>query len=398
MTKINQIEQAIISLSPGAYQKLMDEYLVKKYHFDNIYPYGSHTGTDKTTRGTPDSYVRCSNGKYIFIAHGSVGKSFQKVKEDILDCLNSEKTKVPVKDIEQIICCHTSTNFSAGQTSELYSLFENTIVVGLGDVSYDLLNKYQSLAYDHLGIALDTHQFFDLDGFIKEYSKNRYSTSLNMPLLGRDEDLSNLINTLAEESIVVLSGASGIGKTKLAIEAARQYASSHNANMLVIKSNGESISSDCTSYIDINKENIVVVDDANELAQIKYLISLALDKERQFPIKLLLTVRDYAKQSLFSFIDQIVNPHSVELQPLSNESIEKILIEVFQINNRDILDQILTIAKGNARLAVMAANCVKTNQLSPICNAAELFSSYYTPIVSELDYPELFVAFFSGSI
>ena len=28
MSKINQIQQAIMALAPGAYQKLMDEYLV----------------------------------------------------------------------------------------------------------------------------------------------------------------------------------------------------------------------------------------------------------------------------------------------------------------------------------------------------------------------------------
>lgn len=392
MSKINQIQQAIIALSPGAYQKLMDEYLVKKYHFDNIHPYGSHTGTDKTTRGTPDSYVRCSDGKYILIEHGSVEKSFQKVKEDILDCLKPEKTKIPIEDIKQIICCHTSTNFSAGQTSELYSLFDNIIIIGLGDVSYDLLNKYQSLAYDHLHIALDTHQFFDLDGFIKEYGKNSYSTSLDMPLLGRDDDLSALANVLSTENVIVLSGASGIGKTRLAIEAAQRYASSHNANMLVIKSNGESIYSDCSSYIDNDKENIIVVDDANELVQIRHLLSLALDNERPFAIKLLLTVRDYAKQPLFSAIDQVTKPQSIELQPLSGENIEKILNEIFQITNRDILDQILSIAKGNARLAVMAANCVKAKEFSSIRNAIDLFNGYYTPIISELDRQELLVA------
>ena len=63
MTKINQIQQAIIALSPGAYQKLMDEYLIKRFNFDNYTPYGSHSGTDKTTPGTPDSYVNCANGK-----------------------------------------------------------------------------------------------------------------------------------------------------------------------------------------------------------------------------------------------------------------------------------------------------------------------------------------------
>ncbi len=392
MSKINQIQQAIVALSPGAYQKLMDEYLVKKYHFDNIAPYGSHTGTDKTTQGTPDSYVRCDDGKYIFIAHGSVGKAFQKVKEDIIACLDPDKTGIKMEDIKQIICCHTSTNFSAKQTSELYALFDNIIIIGLGDVSYDLLNKYQAIAYDHLHIALDTHQFFDLDGFIKEYSKNAYSTSLDMPLLCRENDLAKLKEAIATDNVIMLFGASGVGKTHLAIEAARQYTISQNANMLVLKSNGESIYSDCSSYIDDEQEHIIVVDDANELKQIGHLISLAKDTDRTHSLKLILTVRDYARNSLSTELSEVCKPVSIEVSALTNENIENILKESFKIANRSVLDQIIVIAKGNARLAVMAANCVVAGRFDSIANASDLFDGYYAPIISQLDQKELLVA------
>ena len=38
MSKINQIQTAILSLGSGAYQKLMDSYVMKKYGFSNIMP------------------------------------------------------------------------------------------------------------------------------------------------------------------------------------------------------------------------------------------------------------------------------------------------------------------------------------------------------------------------
>lgn len=393
MTKINQIQQAIIALSPGAYQKLMDEYLIKRFNFDNYTPYGSHTGTDKTTPGTPDSYVNCANGKKILIQHGSVGKAFPKVREDLLDCRNPEKTGIPVEQIEQIICCHTSTNFSPGQTAELESLFENVTVISLGDVSHDLLRKYPSIALDHLGISLDTHQFFDLDGFIKEYAKNAYSTSLDMPLLGRENELEILTGLIASENVVMLYGASGIGKTRLAIEAAKQYANSHEAKLLILKGNGESIFNDCSFYIEDKKENVIVIDDANHLPQIQHLLGMAEDKERPYPLKLLLTVRDYIRQDLSKQVNVISKPTTLELNPLSNESIEKILREIFHIENHELICHIQRIAKGNARLAVMASKCVIDKNYEAIKNTSELFKEYYSPIISLLDQDEITVAF-----
>lgn len=393
MTKINRIEQAIIALSPGAFQKLMDEYLIKKYHFDNLTPYGSHTGTDKTTQGTPDSYVRCANGKIILVQHGSVGKAFSKVKEDLLDCLNPDKTGIPLADIEQIICCHTSTNFSAGQTAELEGLFENVTVIGLGDVSYDLLHKYPSIALDHLDISVDTHQFFDWDGFIKEYAKNAYSTSLDMPLLGRENELDQLVGLIESTNVIMLYGASGIGKTRLAIEAAKQYANSHGAKLLILKGNGESIFNDCSFYIDDGIENVIVIDDANHLPQIQYLLGMAKDKKRPYPLKLILTVRDYIRQDLSKRVNEISKPKTLELKPLSNESIEKILKEIFHIENHELIQHIQRIAKGNARLAVMAAKCIIDKNYEAVKNAFELFSGYYSPIISRLDQDEITVAF-----
>lgn len=99
----NMIEQAVLRLSPGAYQNLMEEYLRKKYKYSNVMPLGTHVGTDKTTKGVPDTIVRCENGQFILINYGTVEhNSFDKIKADILACLNTEKTHIQENDIEQI--------------------------------------------------------------------------------------------------------------------------------------------------------------------------------------------------------------------------------------------------------------------------------------------------------
>ncbi len=58
MSKINTIQQKIMELSGGEFQKLCDRYLYKKYKFSNICPLGSEDGTNKPTIGIPDSYVK----------------------------------------------------------------------------------------------------------------------------------------------------------------------------------------------------------------------------------------------------------------------------------------------------------------------------------------------------
>ena len=94
MSKINIIQQKIKELSGGEFQKLCDRYLYKKYNFSNICPLGSEDGTNKPTKGIPDSYVVMPNGKYILIMYGSVkSNSYKKLEQDIKSCLDSKKLK-----------------------------------------------------------------------------------------------------------------------------------------------------------------------------------------------------------------------------------------------------------------------------------------------------------------
>ena len=114
MSLINKIEQGIKELEGGGFQKLGDAYLRRKYNL-KIVSLGSQEGTDKTTKGIPDSYAE-EKGKYVYIMYGTHKSIISKLKEDI----HSVKKKILDENISEdkvarLICCHTSSNITIKQ-------------------------------------------------------------------------------------------------------------------------------------------------------------------------------------------------------------------------------------------------------------------------------------------
>lgn len=72
MSKFLEIQSAILSLGPGEYQCLCSEYSIKKFKFNNMHDLGSKEGTNKTTKGIPDSYSIDENQKYTLLMYGIV--------------------------------------------------------------------------------------------------------------------------------------------------------------------------------------------------------------------------------------------------------------------------------------------------------------------------------------
>lgn len=102
MNNVNLIQSAIMQLGGGAFQKLFDVYLYKKYKFKNIQTLGVQTGTNKPTKGTPDSYVLTDDGCYILINYGTViSQSAKKIRDDILSCFDKSKISLPENKIKK---------------------------------------------------------------------------------------------------------------------------------------------------------------------------------------------------------------------------------------------------------------------------------------------------------
>lgn len=95
-------------------------------------------------------------------------------------------------------------------------------LIGIDTLSQDLYHYYPKIAKDYLGITIDTNQIFCIDDFVKAH-KNNLTTPLDSDFLYRTDELLNINKSIEEFPITVLTGLSGIGKTRLALESCRNF-------------------------------------------------------------------------------------------------------------------------------------------------------------------------------
>lgn len=393
MSKLNDIQSAILQMEGGRYQKMMDCYLYRKFEFSNITSLGSETGTDKPTKGTPDAFVRNANGKYTFVMYGTVqNQSYSKIHDDILACLSEEKTGVHVSQIERIICCHTSSNINAAQNAELHKLFHNLVLIGISDLSQDLLWTYHNLAQEYLSINVDTDQILPPEIFVENTRTNAFATPLDNPCKFRESDVLCIHGLLQSNLAVCISGASGTGKTRLALEVASKFQAESGYDISVIKSNGLPIHGDLSSLLHDGRSHLIIVDDANQLSELKYLFDICSKPSVASRIRILLTVRDYAKKEILSQAYGFVFLKEYSLKPLSDEQITEIMEQHFEIKNPRYQEQIVRIAKGNIRIAIIASMRAREGSFDDIMNIAQVYQWFFQPVLEKLDPDELLTA------
>lgn len=388
MSIINTVENAIVSLDGGKYQKLMDAYLMRKYQFSNIHPLGVHTGTDKTTKGTPDSYVECDNEKYIIIMYGSVeGASYKKLKSDILSCFDASKLSIPVEKIDKIICAYTSTNLHIEQVEALKNLIKGVKIelIGLGTVAHDIVLKYRFLATRFLDIPADSGQVLDIEEFIIQYDAGGMNAPLGLDLVDREEEIRNLKEKIRNNDLVIVSGASGIGKTKLVLETCKQMRKEYCMNVVCVKNNGQMLYNDVRETINEPGAYLLFLDDANHTMNLESIFEFCLSKkvDDEFDVRIVMTVRDYAKESIKRLALNKAKFEEVKLKALTVNVIQNILKEKLEIKNQYYLKQIVKISKGNVRLAILAAIAAKTSGFPAINDATDIFRNFYAPIFDE---------------
>ena len=106
-------------MGDGEFQKLCDTY-ISAIGYHAIVPLGSHSGTRKTTTGTPDAYFVTEDEKYVFAEYTTQRDGvFEKISKDISKCLDYEKTHIGHNNISEIIYCYTTSNISPEQDNQL---------------------------------------------------------------------------------------------------------------------------------------------------------------------------------------------------------------------------------------------------------------------------------------
>ena len=385
MSKINQIQRALLELEGGSFQKLADAYLHKK-GYERINPLGSLIGSDKVKKGTPDTLVSLPNGKYVFAEHTTQqDKVYGKLKSDLENCLDEAKTEIPVEKIEEMVFCHTSTLSTEEENALAAKCQKNGVnlnIFGIGPISFDLYQKYPGLARDFLGVEVDTGQIVPPDEFVATYNKNNLATRLDIAFHFREEEVERVLQGFETRDLVIVTGRAGVGKSRLALECCEQYKKVHpEYEVRCVFNRGSDLFDDLRVHFSEPGCFLILADDANRISRFDYVVQLLQDQREDQQIKVIATVRDYALDK----VRESARPHGgateVELQLLEEKQIKQLVEDEYSIRNHLYLDRIADIAQGNPRLAIMAAEVAKReNTLHSISDVSALYDEYFVSI------------------
>lgn len=388
MTEITDVKRKILELAPAYFEEFCSK-LLYKIGYKNINELGIKAGTGKTKTGNPDTYSRQENGNYVFVVFTTQQNNiYDKLLEDIRKCFDLVEKGLPVEKIETIICCHTSSNLKVIEDNKLHEFCNeknvNLEIYGIDKIANLVYNDYPELLRS-LNLSINTNQILPIDDFIKLNDNNLMTAPLNTDFHFREEELQNIINSLETSSVVIIVGKSGVGKTRLALEAASLYEKTGNYKIFCVKSNKLEIYNDLVSTIKKGENYLFIVDDANELEQFNFILEYVNKLSDNYHVKIIATVRDYIKEEVINLVREYTNPITIDITKLSDNEIKKFIENNFGIRNNLYVDQIIRISEGIPRFAYMAGKLAKEKQnLSSISDASQLYENYYKKPMSKL--------------
>lgn len=388
MSKINQIQQALLELDGGKFQKLADLFLAEK-GYGRINSIGSMAGADKEKRGTPDTLFVSPRGGFIFTEHTTQQSGlFGKILGDLGKCFDEEKTGIPIDKIERVVFCFSS-KLDAKEENDLADLCKAKGVgldlFGIDAIASDLYRNYPGLAHDFLGVEIDTDQIVPPSRFVSLYNHSKLATRLDLAFHFRETELRGLLEALDVHKLVFLSGRAGVGKTRLALEACHQFtALCPGYEVMCVFGRNRDLWDDLQIRFRRPGKFLILVDDANRVSCFDYIVDLLLHQREDQQIKVVATVRDYALAKVHEAALPLGATADVELGLFTDEQIKGLITDEYGITNYHYLERITQIARGNARLAVMAAEVALENTLGSIHDVSELYDKYFASIRADL--------------
>lgn len=395
----NELKNKISEMEQGKFQHLGDD-IVKAYFSKVPQSLGSQLGTDKTKAGTPDSFIALENGKFILIEYTTTEsqghnrhKLRSKMEKDIESCLSPNKSHIPPDKIEEILCVYNSNCLDSGDIDSLKEYMksfsqENILLAiwGVDDLIDTIVGKAPMLAEKYFGLSIWDNQLVSPNQFIREY--NRSNGILQIPmdtkLIAREQEVKDIQESFNSCRALILTGDPGVGKTRLALEIARCF-NEKGYQAFCIRDKGISIQDDMHQLIKEPGKYFFFIDDANQGDALQSVLDfLQHFNRKQFEIKLLVTVRSYAKSAVENQIKFAVAAYKTyTIHPLNNENIELFIRDNLEIYSHNATEWILQVAQGNPRIAYIVGQwLLRTGKKQEEFNVGEILQSYY------LEYPQ----------
>lgn len=389
MASLQEIEFELSAINETVFQQLCDEYLfLSEHNYPSINRTGSQKRKRKTRKGTPDAFWKLPSGQYVFCEYTTKDKSnkkgfIDKLADDLSKCLDKRITGVSLNLINRIILCFNS-EIETKEVEELEKVLVGTNIEldirSLDTLALNLYSRFPVLANKYLGVPIDTGQVLPLETFVADYSAgSSFTIPLNNSFLFREKELEELTQSIAKHDVTLLSGQPGVGKSKLAVQALSKWKEANKDFEIYCLTNKQTnILEDLKSYIRPNKNYVVLLDDANRQSENLRSVLTILATRKSSILKLIITVREYASVFVKGLCKDF-GTHVMNVSCLTDEQIVELLKSGdFNIQNHIYRKRILEIAKGNPRVAIMAAMlAIDKQKVEVLHDLYELYETYF---------------------
>lgn len=376
MADIVALESEINRLDPSTFQRLCDFVMIHQ-GATSLSSLGNVVGKRKTRKGTPDSFYHDDlNDKYVFCEYTTEGKNIvKKFKTDFDKCIEEANKRCIA--ISKIVFIHTS-HLKIEEDKSIRDICKKANIkleiIGLTELVY-LINKNKYILKEIFNID-ENYCTVSLQDFINNRSNN-VASDLSSQFIGREKEIVELISAIKNNQFVFITGESGLGKSRIAVEAL----SKTNGTILCVENYRARNADSILSEVNLDEPTIIFIDDINEFSFVKQIVD-ALRTNEFKNIKLVATVRNYALQGLLNLFNE--KEYSlIRIERMSNDDIKLILKNNFQIINKKYVERIVDIADGNVRIAVLAAKECCENGLQALYNSESLLADYYKKRVAE---------------
>lgn len=392
MNVIKQIEAALSIINDAKFQDMINNLLyLEGYKF--VGAPGSVVGKEKTSKGTPDSFFLIGDD-YAFVESTTkerLGKSktfFKKLVSDIEHCFDCKSGIPPERIIKVILACTGKVSpkeeLALKRQVKGYNAKAELETYNIQNLPYKLLD-HPRLVDRYLNVRTVKGDIYTLQDFLERTTKG-LQPCLTNEFVGRKDEINKCLEVLSRKAILLLTGPGGTGKSKLSVSVLERMEEA-SCQPVVILSSVVPLWDDFMDFFQKDKRYIVLLDDANKsLPNFSYMLSF-MEKPENGNIKLIITARDYVKAEIQKELFER-DHEEVIISPLKDEDINEIIVKAVPAlrYHHDIKRRITALAKGNARMAMMAAYSVvpeaENNYLrSPVL----LYEKYFEKLSLEIN-------------